>query len=227
MLFNKDNRVLNLSEKELSEMATKSDNKTKELKRRMSEISTDIGQLSRERDTVEEGLKREEKRVVAIREAVILNEGIPRKVSVVRDTLLKIINRSTRDDITIGRKIMLDKQIKDLKEEIKAVCNHPFVFHREGCFGTRSFDYEDGYPSERYCVVCGLEERAKDFRQKQTIRVGNVGSVFEVLNNSEDRVVHGEPYRPYPNNFSKLEIWVPLGVALKPFEESVAKALNS
>lgn len=206
-------------------MATKSDNKTKKLKRRMSEISTDIGQLSRERDTLEEGLKREEKRVVAIREATVLNGGVPRKVSIVRDTLLKVMCQVKSKNITIAKLERLEVQEKDLQKELQQKCNHPFVFHREGYQGRSSNDYDDGYPSERYCVVCGLEERAKDFRRNGSVNM--VGTVFEILKSSDGRVIHSEPYRQFPKRFSKMEIWVPLGVALKLFEEEVAKNLNS
>lgn len=217
--------MINLSEKELSRMTIESNEKVARLKSELLTTGSKIRTLHQERETKEGDLKKEEKKIEAIREAVILNGRVPRKVSAIRDRLLKVMSQAKRRDITIIKREALEVQQEELQKELQQKCSHPFVFHKEGYSGSHSNDYEDGYPSERHCVVCGLGEKAKDFAQNG--RVDNVGRIFEVLKESEGRVVHSEPYRQFPNTFSRMENWVPLGVALKPFEEEVAKNLNS
>lgn len=216
--------MLNLTAKELSEMTNTSNGKIDELGSALLAGWIEIRRLIQERETMERDLKKEQAKIEAIREATVLNEGIPRRVSVVRDALLKVMSQVKSKNITITKLEILETTKEELKEELQQKCNHPFVFHKEGYSGSSSDDFEDGYPSERYCVVCGLEERAKDFCENG---IDNTGSVFETLKSLEDRVIHREPYRPHPNPFSRKDIWVTLGAALKPFEEEVARILNS
>lgn len=217
--------MLNLTKKELLKMDEELGWKCGKLCSVLVVLDKKMGQLNREKETVGIDLNKQRARLEAVREALILVRGISRRVSVVRDTLLKTMSQLKRTNITIDKLEKLEVKEAELQEELRQKCNHPFVFHKEGYSGTSFNEHEDGYPSERYCVVCGSEEKAKDFCENG--RVDNVGTVFETLKSSEARVVHPEPYRQFPNTFSKNEIWVPLGAALKIFEEKVATILNS
>lgn len=216
--------MLNLTNRECVAIIAKSNTRAIELASESLCVLGQIALLKKKQNEMEESIKTEQGKIVAAQEALILNKGIPKKVSRMRNSLLVKKNRVKREDITIAEQRRLDEEIEKLEEEIKHICNHPFVFHKEGYSGSSSDDYEDGYPSERYCVVCGLEERAKDFCQNG--RVDMVGSVFETLKSSEDRVVQDEPFRQFPKKFSRDEIWVPLGAVLMLFEKDVARILN-
>lgn len=212
--------MLNLTNKDCESMITKSNKRLEGLRSELLLTQSEIRRLNLKQDDIKKSIKNEEKKSIATQEAVILNKSITRKVSTARNVLLSKINRLRREDITIGEMNRLREEVEKLKKEIQQNCNHPFVFHKEGYQGSYPHDHEDGYPSERYCVVCGLEEKAIDFVQNG--RVDMVGTVFKMLKTSDDRVVHREPYRPHPKCLSKMEVWVHLAVALKPFEEAVA-----
>ena len=216
--------MLNLTDRECTAIIAKSNTSATKLASESLRVLGQIALLKNRHDELVENIKIEKRKAVAAQEALILNKGVPKKVSGMRNSLLAKMDRVKREDITIAEQRRLDEEIEKLEEEIKAICNHPFVFHKEGYSGSSSDDYEGGYPSERYCVVCGLEERATDFRQNG--RVDMVGSVFETFKSSEGRMVHKEPYRHHPQCLSKMDIWVPLGAALRPFEEDVARVLN-
>ncbi len=216
--------MLNLTAKELTKMLTESGDEADGLVSELSVIRLKINQLHGKMAEGERALGRERNKTEAIKEALVIIKGIPRKVSEVRKRFISNINKLKREDITISEQKSLQTETEELKKELRKNCSHPFVFHREGYSGTQSDDFEDGYPSERYCVVCGLGERAKDFCQNG--RVDEVGRVFDVLKSSEDRVIHREPYRQHPEHFSRHEILVPLAVIMRLFEEEVAKVLN-
>ena len=196
--------------------------KTADLISELSSVQLRIDQLIKRRDVVDGLLKTEERKSEAIKEARIINKGVPKKVSHVRSILLKKMEQSKKESITIAKKKELDADIERLKKEIGEICSHPLVFYKDGYGGSLSRDYENGYPAKRYCVVCGLSEEAKDFRQNG--RADLLGSVFETMKDSEERIVHREPY--HPENLSRVNIWIPLGAVLKPFEESVTRTLN-
>ena len=216
--------MLNVSVTELHEMSTRSDARVSELKSKIHNFDLEIEQLTKERGGFYKMLSGEEKKIVAIREALILNKGIPNDVCQLRKKLLLKMHKVRSEDITIAQQKCLHSEIVQLTAELQKKCPHSFVFHKVGYIGSPSEDYENGYPSERYCVVCGLEEKAIDYLQNGILN--KIGSIFETLKDAEDRIVHREPYSPHPQCLSKINIWTPLVVILKPFEDSVARTLN-
>ena len=216
--------MLNISVKEFEVMLAQSDVKIKNLKSKFSVVQRAIGRLNLKKIKAEEQISDLVEKSEAIRKALILVKGVPSNISKKRGSLLYRILKERETD-SISKKSKLRTEITILKGELQRTCPHPFVFHKDGFIGTPSKEYENGYPSERYCLVCSLEEKAKDFRQNG--RVDMVGTVFETLKDSESRVICREPYRPHPQCLSKMDIWMPLGAALRPMEEMIVKTLNS
>ncbi len=217
--------MLYLTAKDLERMLAESDKKIAGLKLDLSNVQSEISELSTKSGRLIRGIKIQESKSEAIKEARIIIAGVPKKISVMRRRLLVKIERSKREDITINEQRNLVIEAGILTREIKKICTHPFVFHKDGYSGSPSQDYENGYPSERYCVVCGFEEKAKDFAQNG--RVDMVGTLFDTLKETATRIVNNEPFRPHPECLGHVNIWVPLGAAIKPFEESVVRVLNS
>lgn len=150
--------MLNLTAKELEKMLVESKQQAERLGMVLDSMQRDIVRLHKDRDMTEEGIKKWTRKAEAIQEALVITQGVSGVVSKLRKRFISNINRLKREDITISEQKSLQIETEELKRELRKNCSHPFVFHREGYSGTQSDDFEDGYPSERYCVVCGLGE---------------------------------------------------------------------
>ena len=224
MFFDKGYKVINLTTQDLDKMAVKSNKKIGALGTDLVDIKIEIGKLQGKKVQMERDLKSEQDKLGATREAQVINSGVPKEILRLRIKLLVDIERSRSDKITIATKERLDREIYTAKKELGLVCKHPFVFHKNGYEGSPSQDYENGRPSIRYCVICNFEERAKNLKQDAYRCVAND---FEILGDVENRMVLSEPYRQYPESLSKIDIWVHIAVALKPFEDCAVRALSS
>jgi hypothetical protein len=216
--------MLNLTTEYLDKILFESSKKIDSLKSELPAVQFEIGRLQRRNEGLRKDIQIEERKLEAIKKARTVLKGISGNHANLRKRLLKMIARSKNDNITIANKRKLETEVEDLKAQLKKECNHPFVYHKNGYQGSPSQDYENGYPSERYCIVCGLKERATDFAQNGL--VDNVGSVFNTLKESEERIVEDEPFRPHPECLGHIDIWIPLGAVMRPFEVIVARALN-
>jgi len=87
---------------------------------------------------------------------------------------------------------------------LKEVCQHPFVFRKRNQW-------------QRYCVVCGFEEKASYRDPTFTIPTD-----FKILKDTDERIIQLEPPQPWNTD----SIWVPLGAVLHHFEKRVEEALD-
>ena len=218
--------MLNITREELDKMFADSAQKLEGLRNELYTIQLEINQLGTRQNETNKKIKDEEKRLEAIREAQVLNDPIPEKVSGVRKRLLTKIERSKREEITIAEKKKMDAEIPELKMELQKECTHPFVFHRDGYEGSPSQDFENSYPGHRYCIVCGFHEDSYDSRETGALGLQRE-YLFKLLTTNDNRIIKREPYRPYPESQRCIDIWMPLGAAIKPFEESIARTLSS
>ena len=216
--------MLNLTAKEIQGKLVESSDLTAGFQLDLTSVKSKIEKFQLEQRVIENLINSFQLKSVALKRAMVLIKGVPPRISKKRGSLLYRILREQKTD-SVSKKSKLRAEIATLKRELQKICPHPFVFCKEGYIGSRSNDYDDGYPSERYCVVCGFEERAVDFRQNGNLE--RVGMFFNILDDSESRIVQDEPYRQFPEHFSREEIWVPLGAMLHAFEERVVKILNS
>lgn len=172
----------------------------------------------------EKEIARIQQEIEAVRRGMLLTQVLPKKLTDLRETIIQRVSEVKSQDITVGMKAKLELNIPVITLVLQEMCPHPFVFHKGGYQGSPSNDYDDGYPTERYCVVCGFVEKASDFRRNGLS--DRLGSVFNTLKDDDNRIIQHEPYRPHPQCLGRVDIWQPLGAALHPFEEWVCKNLN-
>lgn len=172
----------------------------------------------------EKEIARIQNKIEAARRGVLLTQSLPKDVIDFRKTIIQRISEVKSQDITVGMKAKLELNIPVITLALQGMCSHPFVFHKAGYQGSPSNDYDDGYPTERYCVVCGFVEKASDFRRNGMS--DRLGSVFNTLKDDDNRIIQHEPYRPHPQCLGRVDIWQPLGAVLHPFEKWVENMLN-
>ena len=212
--------MLNLTAEELDKMLIESNERTGSLRSELATVVSEIGQLNQKKNRTEQKITTQEKKLEAIRKALILVQGATAKVSRERSRLLRRMERAGREDITVAESKSLGTEIEGLKVELHKICTHPVVYCEQGYSGSRSQDYEDKRPEHRYCVVCGFSEDGKSSGQYDY-----VGIRFDKLAEADGRIVEDEPWTP--EGRKRVNIWLPLGAVLHPFEESVARVLNS
>lgn len=216
--------MLNFSVQKFEEMLSESNKEIEGLKLELTVLNLSIRQLSQKRDNKEKDIETQEKKSEAIRKALILVHGVPSKVSKMRDQLLRKMWRVGRKDIMVAESENLKVEIESLKLELQKVCSHPFVYDEPGYEGSPSCDYENRNPGVRYCVVCGFSERTHKSRETGAFGLQRE-YLFEILVFDSKRIIQDQPWTS--EGRKRIDIWIPLGVALKPFEDSVAKILNS
>lgn len=212
--------MLNLTTEQLDKMLIESGEKIENLRLGLNAVGSEIGQINRKKDGIEKDLKVQENKSRAISKALILVRGVPLKIPQMRNRLLRRMERAGREDITISESKNLRTEIETLKLELQKACPHPFVYREQGYEGSPSQDRDNRRPEYRYCIVCGLNERGKSSGQYDYI-----GTCFEKLADADNRIVRDEPWTP--EGRKRVNIWIPLGAVLKPFEDLVVKVLNS
>ncbi len=216
--------MLNFTAKEFAKMLAESDNKIEGLKSELTTVGIEIEQLNRKQDGIKKDLKNQENKSEAIRRALILVQGVSSKISQMRNKLLKTMERAGREDITIDESKNLRTEVGTLQAQLQKACAHPFVYDEPGYEGSLSYDFEDRHPGVRYCVVCGFSEEIY-----QTREVGALGFqreyLFKILTPDDKRIIEDQPWTSQGRK--RVNIWIPLGAALKPFEDSVVRVLNS
>lgn len=216
--------MLNLSTVEFNGMLSESNKKIKRLKSELSILNLSIEQLSRKKKETKEDLEAQEDKSEAIQKALILVRGVSLEISHLRNQLLRKKERAGREDITIAENKNLSTEIETLTTELQKVCSHPFVYDEPGYEGSHSYDYENRCPGVRYCIVCGFSEETYQSRED-----GHLGLerkyLFKNLTQDDKRIIQEQPWTP--EGRKRVNIWIPLGAVLKPFEDSVAKVLNS
>ncbi len=155
-----------------------------------------------------------------IRKALILT-GIPKRLTKLRNKILKERIKVANPNIRVITRRKLLAQINSHRCELENLCSHPVIYQIQGYGGSRSEEFENAYPTRRYCLACGLFENAADF--KCNIMVSNTGTVFSKLSSNDERIVLPEPFRQ-PRNY--IDIWQPLEALLHPVELEIAKSLN-
>ena len=161
-----------------------------------------------------------DKQVAAAKTLILIN-GVPAKVSQIRNRILREMEHLKREDlITVAESRNLRTGIDTLRSELQKRCSHPFVYREQGDEGSPSQERENRRPEYRYCIVCGLDESGKSSGQYDY-----VGTRFEKLADADNRIVEDEPWTPEGRN--RVNIWLPIGAVLHPFEERAAQVLNS
>lgn len=215
--------MLNLTAAEITDRLAKSNEKIKTLKIGFEIVEADIAKGHIRKANLIKKQEQEEKKIKAAEKALILVWGIPAKVSQIRNQLLRKMERAGREDITVAENKNLRTEIENLKTELQKVCSHPFVYDEPGYEGSPSHEYENRHPGVRYCVVCGFLEETYKSR-----KVGDLGLqreyLFKNLTPDDKRIIQNQPWTS--EGRKRVNVWVPLGAALKPFEESVARILN-
>lgn len=215
--------MLNLTVKELDETRAKSDKRMEDLTSQITNVQSEISRLDKKLDEIEKSTKNEERKSEAIKKALILVRGIPSKNSQIRNQLLRNMERAVREDITIAENKKIGIEIETLKTGLQKTCSHPFVYDEPGYEGSQSHDYENRYPGVRYCIICGFSEETYNSRE-----VGPLGLqreyLFETLTPDKNRIIKSQPWTS--EGRKRVNIWIPLGAVLKPFEDSVVKVLN-
>ncbi|OHA73978.1 MAG: hypothetical protein A3B24_00725 [Candidatus Wildermuthbacteria bacterium RIFCSPLOWO2_01_FULL_48_16] len=213
--------MLNLTVPEITDRLAKSNERTRTLKSDLQRVEADIAKVHQRKTDLLTEQKKEEKRIQAAGKALILVQGVPAKVSQIRNRILREMEHLKREDvITVVESRNLGTGIDALKTELQKRCSHPFVYREQGYEGSPSQERENRRPEYRYCIVCGLNESGKSNGQYDY-----VGTRFEKLADDDNRIVEDEPWTPEGRN--RVNIWLPLGAVLHPFEEEIARVLNS
>jgi len=212
--------MLNLTMAEVQSRLAKSDSEITATEADLEGILTKIINLNQLKRTAEDTLIKERREQEAAQKALILVKGVPRSVSQTRNRLLRKMGQVVRRDITIAKKEELESEIDTLKLELQELCTHTFIYYQSGYEGDSTNDYENRCPEHRYCIICGFSEKGKSAGQYDY-----VGTRFETLVESDDRIIEEERY--LQSEPVDMDIWVPLGVVLKPLEEFTAKVLDS
>jgi hypothetical protein len=205
-------------------MSIESRKKIDNLKFQRSAVQSELGQLNTRNGQIEKDIKTEEDKSKAIRKALILVQALPAKISQTRNRLLRNMERTRREDITIAESKELKTEIETLKMELQKICPHPFVYDEPGYEGSPSQEYENRHPGVRYCVVCGFLEETNKSREVGPLGLQKEYLFKKLVPDDDKRIIEKEPWTS--EGRKKIDIWIPLGAVLHPFEKSVARVLN-
>ena len=212
--------MLNLTTEQISKIQAELTAGVTAANARILDLESQIERLGVIRLEFQEEVKKKQDKQKAAEKALLLVKGVPSKVSQLRNRLLRMLERSKREDITIAKSKSLTAGIAALKTELQKLCSHPFVYREQGYESSPSQERDNRRPEYRYCIVCGLNENGKSSGQYDYI-----GTRFDSLANADNRIVEDEPWTP--EGRKRVNIWLPLGAVLHPFEEEVARVLNS
>lgn len=107
---------------------------------------------------LEKDLRDAEFLVRRLTELQLIKKGVPKSVADIRDEILVKMKQARRRDITIAKKEILEKEIKNLRKRLQNICDHPFVFSYDSYSGSQHNEYEDAYPGSCVCVICGFSQ---------------------------------------------------------------------
>lgn len=216
--------MLNLTAQEFDTMLFKSNKRIGDLREELTNLNLSIRQLNQKKDNKEKEIDIQEKKSEAIQNALIIVHGVSSNISKMRNRLLEKMIKAKRKDITITAAENLRTEIEVLKKELQKSCSHPFVYDEPGYEGSPFHDFENRHPGVRYCVVCGFSETTHESRETGALGLQRE-YLFKTLVPDEKRIIRDQPWTS--EGRKRVNIWIPLGAALYPFEESVVKVLGS
>lgn len=218
--------MLSVNKDDLKGMLNATNKKIGDLKAELFTSELEIKALCQKRDGTEKSIKKQENKSRAIQRALILVQGIPPKISQMRNRLLRTMERSAREDITVVESKNLKTKIETLKAELQKACPHPFLYEEPGYKGDYAHDYENRHPCVRYCVVCGFsEDTYKSIETETSDLCLQVEYQFKTLAPDDKRIIEDQPWTSQGRQ--RVNVWIPLGAVLKPFEDSAVGGINS
>lgn len=179
---------------------------------------SEMDSLSSQINLTKENISSLELRQRLLCEALIVLNGVPKKVAALREKILEKMRRVERKDILVKTCEDLIQKIGVFKTNLQHICHHPFVMETQTSYeGSSTMDYEDNHPGARLCVVCGfLEHSAKTievtFLQKE--------DVYPTLNKIDTRIIKWAGAVGW-----KVELhgWTNANLVWQPLEEFIEK----
>lgn len=186
----------------------------------MLDIDSQIEQLSVQKFDLQAEVDKNRKKQIAAAKALVLVGSVPSKVSQMRNHILRKMGQAKSENITVAKSKHLASEVASLQTQLQKICTHPFIYLWQGYQGDHLHEYENRRPDHRLCIVCGISEDGK-----LSNSCDGVGTKFEVLVDADNRIVENGPWTS--GGIKRVDIWIPLGAVLHPFEEDVAQVLNS
>lgn len=170
-------------------------------------IEEQIKKLSRDKLEAEQKMGDWSFRAKLLREALLLNAGIPKEVADLRQQLLNLMQESMRGDITIDRYNWVKQEIDLLKSELMEKCTHPLVISHCGSINYGGWNQGWDY-GIRKCLVCSFIERVVSVgSQSATICLEK----WTILAKDEQRIIRHETEKM----FNSFNIWRPIDEILE------------
>ena len=149
-----------------------------------------------------------------------------------RYKLVLLVVLAKRTDMSAELQREIQTEVGRATKVLQEMCMHQFVVGFEGCHGSASENYYDGYSGKRMCVICGLTD-------SPTNQTGHADK-YAVLTDVPNRMFGTHPDFKTSESFTKFEgrhmmtevpvnfnIWRPLEDLLKIFEDQhIGKVLK-
>lgn len=162
-------------------------------------------------------LMSKERTIRGLKERITIRQGLPTRLYRLRSQILQKKEEATRRDITIERKEILEKEIRESIQKLQDTCPHAFVLSYDGYEGSYLSDCSDAYHGVHVCVICSLKESSKSTSE----------DVYDVLAKQEDRLIKRDLRGDNSiESLRHLEVWQPIKEFLETFWNS-AGSMNA
>ena len=162
-------------------------------------------------------LMSKERTIRGLKEQITIRQGLPASLHQLRSQILQKKEEATRRDITIERKEILEKEIRESIQRLQDMCPHAFILSYDGYEGSHLNEWNGAHCGVHVCVICSLKESSKSTSE----------DVYDVLAEQEGRLIK----RDLRGNNSReslrhLEVWQPIKEFLETFWRS-AGSINA
>lgn len=126
-----------------------------------------IKRVKKDKEAFEAKVRNCEREIRQLEELLILENGLPSQVTILRNTLVAMKERALLETITIAEKKFLDQDVVGITKNLQQICPHTFVLQVQDCyFDSFSPDQDRSHYGIRICIICGLNDISSSYREE-------------------------------------------------------------